>query len=98
MIQGQYGMGDERGPSGNFELCVAVNGHVEHWWRWNSAGGDMQWRHSANFGHDVAAVAGLCEGSWGMNLEVIVLRTDRQLQHYWRDGAGWHEGPVIGPA
>jgi hypothetical protein len=33
-----------------------------------------------------------------MNLEVIVLRTDGQLQHYWRDGAGWHEGPVIGPA
>jgi hypothetical protein len=98
MIQGQYGMGDERGPSGNFELCVAVNGHVEHWWRWNSGGGDMQWRHSTDFGHDVAAVAGVCEGSWGMNLEVIVLRTDRQLQHYWRDGAGWHEGPVIGPA
>ena len=33
-----------------------------------------------------------------MNLEVIVLRNDQQLQHYWRDGAGWHEGPVIGPA
>jgi len=32
------------------------------------------------------------------DLEVIVLRTDQQLQHYWRDGAGWHAGPVIGPA
>lgn len=98
MIQGQYGMGDELGPHGNFELCVAVNGTMQHWWRWNSAGGDLQWRHSADFGHDVAAVAGLCEGSWGMNLEVIALRFDGQLQHYWRDGAGWHEGPVIGPA
>jgi hypothetical protein len=90
-------MHDETGPSGNFELCVAVEGRVQHWWRWN-AGGDMHWRHSADFGHDVQAVAGLCESSWSMNLEVIVLRTDGQLQHYWRDGAGWHEGSVIGPA
>lgn len=96
MIQGQYGMRNELGPSGNFELCVAVGGRVQHWWRWNS--GDLQWRQSAVFGHDVRAVAGLCEGSWSMNLEVIVLRFDGQLQHYWRDGAGWHEGPVIGPA
>ncbi len=98
MIQGQYGMQNELGPNGNFELCVAVGGRVQHWWRWNSAGGDLGWRHSADFGHDIQAVAGLCEGSWGMNLEVIVLRTDGQLQHYWRDGSGWHEGPVIGPA
>ena len=96
MIQGQYGMVDEAGPVGNFELCVAVNGRVQHWWRWNQ--GDLQWRHSADFGHDVLAVAGLCESSWGMNLEVVVLRTDMRLQHYWRDAAGWHEGPVIGPA
>lgn len=98
MIQGQYGMQNELGPNGNFELCVAVGGHVQHWWRWNSAGGDMGWRQSAVFGHDVLAVAGLCEGSWGMNLELIVLRTDGKLQHYYRDGSGWHEGAVIGPA
>ena len=96
MIQGQYGMTTEAGPHGNFELCVAVDGRVQHWWRANS--GDQGWRQSAVFGHDVAVVAGLCEGSYGMNLEVIVLRNDQQLQHYWRDGAGWHEGPVIGPA
>jgi hypothetical protein len=97
MIQGQYGMRDETGPHGNFELCVAVGGQVQHWWRWN-ANGDMQWRHSATFGHNVLAVAGLCEGSWGMNLELTVLLTNGNLQHYWRDGGGWHEGPVIGPA
>jgi hypothetical protein len=95
MIQGQYGMGSEF-AMGNFELCVAVGGHVEHWWRNNAGGGG--WAHSATFGHDVAAVAGLLEGSFGFNLEVIALRTDRQLQHYWRDGAGWHEGVVIGAA
>jgi hypothetical protein len=98
MIQGQFGMQNELGPHGNFELCVAVGGRVQHWWRWNSAGGDKGWRQGAVFGHDVQAVAGLCEGSFGMNLELIVLRTDRQLQHYWRDGGGWHEGVVIGPA
>jgi hypothetical protein len=29
---------------------------------------------------------------------VIVITNSNQLQHYWRDGAGWHAGPVIGPA
>ncbi|WKZ16788.1 MAG: C1 family peptidase [Candidatus Jettenia caeni] len=96
MIQGQYGIYDETGPHGNFELCVAAGERVQHWWRWNS--GDKQWRHSATFGHDVLAVAGLCESQWGMNLEVIVLRTDNQLQHYWRDRSGWYEGPIIGQA
>lgn len=95
MIEGQYGAGDER-QSGNYELCVAVGGQVQHWWRNNN--GDKLWRHSTSFGHDVMAVAGLVEGSFGFNLEVVVLRLDRQLQHYWRDGIGWHEGPVIGPA
>lgn len=92
MIQGQYGMGTEF-EFGNFELCVAVNGQVQHWWR-NQA--DGSWNQSATFGHDVAVVAGLIESSYGFNLEVLVLRTDAQLQHYWRDGAGWHEGPVVG--
>lgn len=95
MIQGQYGMGSEF-AMGNFELCVAVSGQVQHWWRNNAGGGG--WAQSATFGHDVAAVAGLVEGSFGFNLEMIALRTDRQLQHYWRDGAGWHEGVVIGAA
>jgi C1A family cysteine protease len=96
MIQGQYGMETSPNAMGNFELCVAVGGQVQHWWRNN--GGAGGWMQSATFGHDVLAVAGLLEGSYGFNLEVIVLRTDRQLQHYWRDGAGWHEGAVIGAA
>jgi hypothetical protein len=66
MVQAQFGMQDERGPSGNFELCVAVGGRVQHWWRANS--GAAQWRHSADFGHDVRAVSGLCQSSWDRNL------------------------------
>jgi Papain family cysteine protease len=97
MVPGQYGMRDEAGPHGNFELCVAVDGAVQHWWR-DNAGGSGEWRHSATFGRDMRAVTGLTEGSWGMNLELVVLRTDGRLQHYWRDGAGWHEGPIIGTA
>lgn len=93
MIEGQYGAPDER-HIGNFELCVAVGGKVQHWWRNNA--GDGAWRQSASFGHDVKAVVSLVEGSYGFNLELVVLRTDNMLQHYWRDGAGWHEGVVIG--
>jgi len=36
MIQGQFGATDELTP-GNFELCVAVDGRAEHWFRDNSA-------------------------------------------------------------
>jgi hypothetical protein len=93
MIEGQFGAGNENAV-GNFELCVAVGGQVQHWWRNNSSA--MQWSQSATFGHDVQAVASLIESSFGFNLEVIVLRTDQRLQHYWRDGGGWHEGPIIG--
>lgn len=95
MIEGQFGASSEL-DVGNFELCVAAGGKVQHWWRNNH--GDQAWRQSATFGHDVQAVVSLVEGSFGFNLEVIVLRYDRKLQHYWRDGAGWHEGVVIGSA
>ncbi len=99
MIEGQYGAADEN-AIGNFELCVAVGGHVEHWWR-NNQGGAVEsgvWSRSAAFGHDVRCVVALIEGSFGFDLEVVVDRTDGRLQHYWRDGGGWHEGPVIGPS
>jgi hypothetical protein len=92
MIEGSYGAGNEK-AAGNFELCVAAGGAVQHWWRNQS---DLLWRQSATFGHSVLAVVSLVEGSYGFNLEVIVLRTDSKLQHYWRDSAGWHEGPVFG--
>jgi hypothetical protein len=94
MIQGEYGMANENGI-GNFELCVATRaGTVQHWWR-NNQTPSYPWAMSATFGHNVQAVVSLIEGSFGFNLEVIVLRTDGELQHYWRDGAGWHEGAVI---
>lgn len=93
MVEGSYGAANEKAV-GNFELCVAVGGTVQHWWRNNQ--GDMLWRQSATFGHNIQCVISLVEGSFGFNLEVIVLRTDNKLQHYWRDGGGWHEGVVFG--
>jgi hypothetical protein len=95
MIEGQYGADDEN-HVGNFELCVAAGGQIQHWWRDNQ--GDMQWRQSAIFGSNIQAVAALIEGSYGFDLEVVALRTDGQLQHFWRDAAGWHTGPIIGAA
>lgn len=168
MIQGQFGTTNELSV-GNFELCVAVGGRVQHWWRDNSAlsgeaprtdvadprfrdgvyhavnaaaayqpllsGNDRvsanpvradiaslltddnarisavakgalgnaalapsapdRWHRSAVFGHDVKHVWGLMQSSYGCNLEVIVETTDGNLQHYQRNGDGWHEGAVI---
>jgi len=172
MIQGQFGMVDELGV-GNFELIVAVNGSIQHWWRDNSAlaiepprsqhanidifdeiddlanyperisaaeragiTGDIvdlantsknqrvvkaanasigsvvtepwykrigidvehfvsRWHHGATFGSDVKHAWGLLQGSFGFNLEAIIERTDSSLQHWYRDGEGWHEGETI---
>lgn len=92
MIQSQFGATDENRP-GNFELCVAVGGMVQHWWRDNYGG--TGWHMSTTFGAGVQAVVGLLQGSYGFNLECIVLLTTGHIQHWWRDGAGWHPGPVI---
>jgi hypothetical protein len=44
----------------------------------------------AQFGSNVNRVIALLQGSFGFNLELIVLRNDGMLQHYWRDDGGWH--------
>ncbi|MFD2118552.1 hypothetical protein ACFSNO_02050 [Streptomyces cirratus] len=97
LIEGQYGATDEE-TAGNYELCVVgPGGRVEHWWRGNAGGG--AWSRGAVFGRDASAVTGMLQGSFGFDLEVIVLRTDGLLQHYRRDDSGsWHDGPLIGPA
>jgi hypothetical protein len=98
MIQGQFGMSDEY-DNGNFELCVAVpDGTVQHWWRDNGSDSSANhWFRSATFGADVKRVIALVQGSFGFNLEMIAIRTDGQLQHYWRDDSGWNAGVIIGP-
>jgi hypothetical protein len=92
LIEGTFGTGNES-RVGNFELCVAAGDQVQHWWRHNASLGP--WVQSAVFGADVRRVVGLLQGTFGFNMEMIVERTDGHYQHYWRDGAGWHAGPII---
>lgn len=98
MIRSQFGATDETTP-GNYELCVAVNGQIQHWWTPGEQA--AHWLNSATFGTNVAgqkvqAVHGLIQSSFGFDLELTALLTDGSLQHFWRDGAGWHPGPVFG--
>ena len=69
LIEGTYGAHDEIGV-GNFELCVAVGGTIEHWWRYNAGLGP--WTRSAVFGTGVRRVIGLIQSTFATDLEVIV--------------------------
>ncbi len=74
---------------------MALNdGTLQHWWR--GVGGS--WQASATFGSGIDKVMGIVQGSFGFNLEVVARRQDGTSQHLWRDGAGWHQGVIIGPA
>jgi C1A family cysteine protease len=97
MIRSQFGASNEAAP-GNYELCVAVGGSIEHWW----TGGNAlpNWQRSATFGTDqpgknVQQVLGLIESSFDFDLELIALLSDGSLQHFWRAGS-WHPGVVFG--
>jgi hypothetical protein len=92
LIEGTYGAHDELGV-GNFELCVAAGGTIEHWWRWNVGGGP--WTRSAVFGVGVRRVLGLLQSTFGTNLELVVENQDGTYQHWWRDGNGWQAGATI---
>ncbi|MBP2329350.1 hypothetical protein JOF56_009735 [Kibdelosporangium banguiense] len=92
LIEGTYGAGNETGV-GNFELCVAVSDRIEHWWRYNAVPG--AWNLSAVFGAQVRRVVSLLQSTYGTNLELVAERTDGAYQHYWRDGGGWHTGPIV---
>lgn len=93
MIEGQSGASNET-ISGNFELCVQVGGQVQHWFRDHQSG---NWYYTAAFAGNVKAVAAIVESSSSFHLEVILLLTSGQMQHYWRDSNGyWNAGPIIG--
>lgn len=92
MIIGQTGAANEQ-AIGNYELCVAVSGKIQYW---NHTSGTPGFTQTATFGHDVAQVVGLLQGSFFFDLELIVVTTGGKLQHYWKDSKAWHEGVVIG--
>jgi hypothetical protein len=107
IIQVNYGTANALQP-GNFDLCIAHNGQIQHWWRNNdnldtrppavghvTPAATSLWSQSATFGNNIKHVWALIESSYGYDLEVIAELNSGQLQHFWRDGAGWHNGPVI---
>ena len=103
MIQGQFGTTTEIDP-GNFELCVVVDGQVEHWWRQNTNLGTQPpvegtvgpWQRSAVFGSGIVHAWGLIDGSYGNNLELIVENEDGLLAHWYREGIGaWYFTTVV---
>jgi hypothetical protein len=82
MIEGPYGQADEN-SIGNFELCVASQGQVQHWFRNNQSGAEWAW--GATFGSSqgsIQQVVALIQGSYGFNLEMVVLLESGQLQHF----------------
>ena len=91
MIQGQFGETNETVP-GNYELCVAVNGAIQHWW--TPTTGTYSWTHDATFGSNVKEVLGLIQSSYGFDLEVIALLENGSIQHFWRSNT-WNAGPII---
>jgi len=98
MIEGEFGAADET-LQGNYELCVAVHGLIEHWWRDNQ--GTQNWQMSTKFGTNVAGahvvqVLGLLESSYGFDLELVALLSNGSLQHFWRGGGVWNAGVVFG--
>jgi hypothetical protein len=95
MIEASYGAANEKAV-GNFELCVAVGGQFQHWYRDNQ--GNTGWHLTATVGDDVEEVIGVVQSSYGFDLEVIVLTTRDMLEHYYRDPFGtWHGGIAVGP-
>ncbi|MBA2446786.1 MAG: peptidase C1A [Chloroflexi bacterium] len=95
MIEGQFNCPNEW-SLGDFELCVAVGDQFQHW-RWSDPPGPgaRSWNREHTYGSNVKEVVALIESSFTFQLELIVLRTDDRLQHYWRAGAGWHAGDIL---
>ncbi|HEX2079566.1 MAG TPA: hypothetical protein VHG08_17705 [Longimicrobium sp.] len=89
-IQGSFG------TRGNFELVSPLaGGGLGHWWRANDVP-DNPWRGPVRFGSGTVQAVGLIQSNFASPdgpLEVVA-RAGGVLQHYYRDGAGWH-GPFV---
>jgi hypothetical protein len=87
MIEGN--LGESQQAVGAFELCVVVNGQVQHWRRPNVGGGG--WSLVSTFASNVADVVGLLQASYGFDLEIVLRHTDGSLTHWFSDtpNPGW---------
>jgi Papain family cysteine protease len=92
VIQSRFSSTDETVP-GHFELFVVASGQLQHW-AWDSVKGGA-WQFVEQFGSQLWNVIAAVQGSFGFDFELVVMRMDRAIQHFWSDANGWHEGPVI---
>jgi hypothetical protein len=100
MIRSNFVTTNETEP-GNYELCVAVNGQIQHWCRGGNpeptaSAKSTDWKLSATFGANVKQLLGMIESSFGSDLELIALLHTGKLQHFYRDSrtAVWYADPA----
>ncbi len=102
MIRSAFGSTDETVP-GNYELAVAVDGAIQHWWMpgvpepTNTANWNLGQVFGTNVpGQQVLRVLGLMQSSYGFNLEVFAELANGHIQHFSQDGSGWHARAIVG--
>jgi hypothetical protein len=89
MVQDFWRTTDETTPGG-FQLCVAVDGQIQHWQRVNTdiesnppqAGGSGPWEFVFTFGEDIQHVWGLMHGAFNWQLELIAEDYQGRLWHW----------------
>jgi Papain family cysteine protease len=104
MIQGVTGTVDEN-SIGNFDLCIANNGQVQHWQRDNSNLGNQVpktdgstaglWRLVESFGSGVKNVWGLVFTSRVFDLECVVEMVDGTWTNWAKTAGVWQEVGVV---
>jgi len=78
--------------------CVYLTGNqrLHHWWRNQTTG---VWNDGGVFGPaDANGIPGLIQSNYNApgNFELVVRTNDGKLNHWWRDGGGWHDGGRFG--
>jgi hypothetical protein len=102
MVQSYWHTTNEH-SAGSFQLCVAVNGQVQHWQRVNSdigtrppqAGVQGRWQHAYTFGTNIKHVWSLVHGSFNQALEMVVEDFRGNMIHWHYTNAGWRPTAVI---
>jgi hypothetical protein len=102
MVQSYWHTTDEN-SAGSFQLCVAVNGQVQHWQRVNSDiasnppqdGSQGRWQHVYTFSSNVKHVWSLIHGSFNQALEMVVEDNQGRMIHWHYTNNGWQPTAII---
>jgi Papain family cysteine protease len=80
----------------NFETIYrTVHSQLRHYWFDQAA---QKWNAGVIFGpNNAIGEVGFTESSYGIgNFEVVVAVQGGKLEHWWRAGSTWHQGPTFG--